>query len=110
MKFKNDKTPKAVFFCPTKTWGGIEKNVLLRCHFLSAKGYEIVVVVLEGTFAHRFEGIKNLRVKTITKRGWRPQLFCSFKLLQSSQTSPTVYGVRRFKKRLVAGFAICLFG
>ena len=69
MKLKNDHTKKAVFFCPTKDWGGIEKNVLLRCHFLSAKGYQIYVVVLEDTYAYRFEGINNVTVKTVSKRG-----------------------------------------
>ena len=69
MKLKNDILKKAVFFCPTKNWGGIEKNLLLRCHFLSAKGYEIHVVLLKDTFAHKFEGIENITVKTITKRG-----------------------------------------
>ncbi|MEN1786010.1 MAG: glycosyltransferase [Bacteroidota bacterium] len=61
--------PTAVLFCPTKNWGGIEKNVRLRAQYLGAKGYLIYIVVLENTFEDRFQGLNNVVVKTIISRG-----------------------------------------
>ncbi|MDB2606392.1 glycosyltransferase [Zobellia sp.] len=58
-----------ILFCPTKNWGGIEKNVLLRAKFLGNSGYKVVVVTLRNTFEDKFLNLKNVSVQTITKRG-----------------------------------------
>ncbi|WP_276167608.1 glycosyltransferase [Zobellia alginiliquefaciens] len=64
-----------IFFCPTKNWGGIEKNVLLRTIFLSQNGYNITVVLLKNTFEDRFANMENVTIRTITKRGGDLNLF-----------------------------------
>ena len=58
-----------VIFCPTKSWGGIEKNVRLRAQYFGKKGYSVHVVLLKNLFAERFEGLKNVKTKSINKRG-----------------------------------------
>lgn len=59
----------AVIFCPTKSWGGIEKNVLVRAKSLAQKGYEIYVVLLKNTFEEKFANLEKVHVKTVTRRG-----------------------------------------
>ena len=63
------KTKKIIFFCPTKNWGGIEKNVLLRARHLSKKDYHVVIVLLKNTFEDKFSNLENVTVHTVTKRG-----------------------------------------
>ena len=58
-----------IIFCPTKGWGGIEKNVLLRSIFFGENGYHVTVVLLKDTFEKKFLNCKNVTVHTITKRG-----------------------------------------
>ena len=58
-----------VMFCPTKTWGGIEKNVLLRARFFSEKGYNIYIVLLKGKFKEKFEKISNVTIVSVPQRG-----------------------------------------
>ena len=65
----------AVLFCPTKNWGGIEKNVRLRAKFLSEKNYKIYVVLLKNTFEEKFSGIPNVSIETVTKRGGDLNIF-----------------------------------
>lgn len=60
---------KAVLFCPSKVWGGIEKNVLLRARFLGERGIEVYVVLLNDYFADRFVGLKNVTVVEVKSRG-----------------------------------------
>ncbi|MEM8928112.1 MAG: glycosyltransferase family 4 protein [Bacteroidota bacterium] len=58
-----------VIFCPTKSWGGIEKNVQLRAKYFGGKGYKVYVVLLKNRFRERFDGLKNVEVKSVNKRG-----------------------------------------
>ena len=58
-----------VIFCATKGWGGIEKNVRLRAKYFGENGYEVYVVLLKNKFRERFEGLKNVTVKNVDKRG-----------------------------------------
>ena len=60
---------KAVLFCPSKVWGGIEKNVLLRARFLGESGVQVYVILLRGYFAERFEGLSNVSVIEVRARG-----------------------------------------
>lgn len=60
---------KAVLFCPSKVWGGIEKNVRLRARFLGESGVEVTVILLKGFFAERFEGLDNVTVVEVGSRG-----------------------------------------
>lgn len=64
-----------VIFCPTKSWGGIEKNVRLRAQYFGAKGYKVYVVLLKNLFKERFDGLKNVEVKSIDKRGGDINIF-----------------------------------
>lgn len=66
---------KAVLFCPSKVWGGIEKNVLLRARFLGESGVQVYVILLRGYFAERFEGISNVSVIEVKSRGGDFNLF-----------------------------------
>ncbi len=70
MPFDEPKDNKKImFFCPTDTWGGVEKNVLLRCKFLADKGYRIWVVLLKGKFQEKFKDVKNVSVINVNSRG-----------------------------------------
>lgn len=60
---------KAVLFCPTRVWGGIEKNVLIRARFLGIAGVAVYVVLLKGCFAERFAGLENVRIIEVASRG-----------------------------------------
>ncbi|GGY79048.1 glycosyltransferase [Marinobacter zhanjiangensis] len=60
---------KAVLFCPSKVWGGIEKNVLLRARFLGESGVRVYVILLQGFFAERFEELDNVSVIEVKSRG-----------------------------------------
>jgi len=60
---------KAVLFCPSKVWGGIEKNVRLRARFLGQSGVRVYVVLLDGCFADRFAGLENVSVIEVASRG-----------------------------------------
>lgn len=66
---------RAVLFCPSKVWGGIEKNVLLRARFLGGLGVEVYVVLLKGFFAERFVGLDNVEVVEVASRGGDFNLF-----------------------------------
>ena len=66
---------KAVLFCPSKVWGGIEKNVLLRARFLGENGVRVYVVLLKGFFADRFQGLENVSTVEVTSRGGDFNLF-----------------------------------
>lgn len=60
---------KAVLFCPSRVWGGIEKNVRLRAQFLGESGVKVYVVLLKGFFAERFVGLENVTVIEVKSRG-----------------------------------------
>lgn len=60
---------KAVLFCPSRVWGGIEKNVHLRARFLGESGIRVYVILLEGFFADRFIGLENVTVIEVKSRG-----------------------------------------
>lgn len=60
---------KAVLFCPSQVWGGVEKNVHLRARFLGSAGVQVYVVLLKGCFADRFAGLDNVTVVEVTSRG-----------------------------------------
>lgn len=60
---------KAVLFCPSQVWGGIEKNVRLRAQFLGAAGVQVYVILLKGYFADRFAGLDNVSVLEVNSRG-----------------------------------------
>ncbi len=64
---ENNKT--LVLFCPTKAWGGIEKNVRLRAEYFGKQGYEVHVVLLQNRFRERFDGLENVHIKSVNKRG-----------------------------------------
>jgi glycosyltransferase involved in cell wall biosynthesis len=66
---------KAVLFCPSRVWGGIEKNVQLRARFLGESGVLVYVVLLKGFFADRFEGLENVSVIQVASRGGDFNLF-----------------------------------
>ena len=67
-----------VIFCPTKFWGGIEKNVRLRAKHFGEKGHKVFVVLLKNRFAEHFEGLNNVEIISITKRGGDLNLFVLF--------------------------------
>ncbi|MBE7692524.1 glycosyltransferase [Tenacibaculum finnmarkense] len=58
-----------VLFCPTDTWGGIEKNVVVRAKFLIKKGYKVYVVILKEKFREKYEVIPNINIININARG-----------------------------------------
>lgn len=66
---------KAVLFCPSSVWGGIEKNVLVRAEFLGAAGVAVYVILLKGCFAERFAGLENVKIIEVTSRGGDLNLF-----------------------------------
>ncbi len=66
----NDKANNTlVIFCATKGWGGIEKNVRLRAKYFGENGYQVHVVLLKNKFKERFDGLKNVHIKNVNKRG-----------------------------------------
>ncbi|MFL1466411.1 glycosyltransferase [Marinobacter sp. HN1S83] len=66
---------KAVLFCPSRVWGGIEKNVHLRARFLGEAGVKVYVVLLQGYFADRFADLENVTVIEVKSRGGDLNLF-----------------------------------
>ncbi|NKI32915.1 glycosyltransferase [Croceivirga thetidis] len=64
-----------VFFCPTDTWGGVEKNVLLRAKQFGLRGYDVHIVLLKNTFKERFKNLTNVSVIEISSRGGDLNLF-----------------------------------
>lgn len=64
-----------VLFCPTDTWGGVEKNVLLRAVFLIKKGHKVYVVILKNMFKDKFEMVENLNIINIDSRGGDINMF-----------------------------------
>lgn len=58
-----------VLFCPTDTWGGIEKNVVVRAKFLIKKGYKVYVVILKEKFREKYEVIPNINIINVNARG-----------------------------------------
>ncbi len=60
---------KAVLFCPSKVWGGIEKNVRLRARFLGEAGVQVYVILLQGYFSERFDDLDNVTVIEVKSRG-----------------------------------------
>ncbi|WP_417532085.1 glycosyltransferase [Marinobacter lipolyticus] len=66
---------KAVLFCPSRVWGGIEKNVLLRARFLGEAGVKVYVILLKGHFADRFASLDNVTVIEVKSRGGDFNLF-----------------------------------
>ncbi len=76
MASKDLKEPKKVmFFCPTDTWGGVEKNVLIRSKFLANRGHKVWVVLLKKEFQEKFNGIKNISVINVNSRGGDINIF-----------------------------------
>lgn len=71
-----DKKAKCILLiCPTKNWGGIEKNVQLRATYFGRKGYHVVVVLLKNTFENKFINLPNVTTKTINSRGGDLNIF-----------------------------------
>ncbi|MGM0769379.1 MAG: glycosyltransferase [Pseudomonadota bacterium] len=66
---------KAVLFCPSRVWGGIEKNVHLRARLLGSSGVRVYVILLRGYFADRFVGLENVSVIEFKSRGGDFNLF-----------------------------------
>lgn len=64
-----------VIFCATKGWGGIEKNVRLRAKYFGENGYQVYVVLLKNKFKERFDGLKNVTVQNVNKRGGDLNIF-----------------------------------
>ena len=59
-----------VFFCPTSTWGGVEKNIKLRIEFLLDMNYEVHLVLLKGLFQKEFDfKHKNFNLHQVSSRG-----------------------------------------
>ena len=58
-----------VIFCPTDTWGGVEKNVRLRAKHMGLRGHKVTVVLLKGSFKERFSNLKNVTVENVKSRG-----------------------------------------
>lgn len=56
-------------FCPATTWGGVEKNVLVRAKFLSQKKHQVYVILLKGFFEEKFDAIPNVTTISVLKRG-----------------------------------------
>ena len=69
MKKVTYNTKKCVLFCPTDTWGGVEKNVALRARFLTEKDYEVYVIILKGMFEEHFRKIPNVKIISVNSRG-----------------------------------------
>ncbi|MBU2997863.1 glycosyltransferase [Cellulophaga baltica] len=77
---------KVVFFCPSKTWGGVEKNVLLRAKFLADKGYKVHIVLLKNHFTTKFESLKNVEIIQINSRGNDLNIFTLFNYIKLLKT------------------------
>ena len=58
-----------LFFIPTTTWGGVEKNVKLRVQFLLEEGHQPVVVLLNNQFKEEFSEFPNCRIESVNRRG-----------------------------------------
>lgn len=72
---KNTPNNTLVLFCATKGWGGIEKNVRLRAKYFGENGYQVYVVLLRNKFKERFDGLKNVQIKNVNKRGGDLNIF-----------------------------------
>ncbi|QLE00088.1 glycosyltransferase [Galbibacter sp. BG1] len=66
---------KCVLVCPSKVWGGIEKNVLLRAKELRRRGYEVYVILLNGQFEEKFKNDPEIKVINISSRGGDLNIF-----------------------------------
>ncbi|TYP98818.1 glycosyltransferase involved in cell wall biosynthesis [Tenacibaculum adriaticum] len=64
-----------VLFCPTDTWGGVEKNVLLRANFLTKKGYTVYVVILKHMFEEKFLEFPKIKIINVNSRGGDINMF-----------------------------------
>ena len=73
IKSKSNNT--LVLFCATQGWGGIEKNVRLRAKYFGENGYQVYVVLLRNKFKERFDGLKNVQIKNVNKRGGDLNIF-----------------------------------
>ena len=60
---------KIIIFSPSRVWGGVEKNVLLRARFLSERGYRVKVVLLKDHFKERFESLEKVETVEVPARG-----------------------------------------
>lgn len=60
---------KVVLFCPSRVWGGIEKNVHLRARLLGESGVKVYVILLQGYFEDRFVDLDNVTVINVKSRG-----------------------------------------
>ncbi len=59
-----------VIFCPTSTWGGVEKNVKLRIEFLLDLEYEVHLILLKGLFQDKFVfKHKKFNIHKVSSRG-----------------------------------------
>ncbi|MFY0666014.1 MAG: glycosyltransferase [Natronospirillum sp.] len=57
-----------LIICPTDTWGGVEKNVLLRASAMAKRGHRVIVVLVKNTFEEKFSGLPEITVETINSR------------------------------------------
>ena len=77
---------KIVLFAPTTTWGGVEKNVLLRAQFLS-QNHLVYIVLLNGLFAYKFKDLPNIKVINVKKRGGDLNVRVVFNYIKNFKTN-----------------------
>lgn len=58
-----------VVYCPSDTWGGVEKNVHLRVKAMLARGYGVTLVLLANTFESKFDDCVGLTLRILQHRG-----------------------------------------
>lgn len=64
----NSTAKHLLVYCPSDTWGGIEKNVHLRVKAMLARGYRVTLVLLDSTFKNRFSDCPGLDLLTLPMR------------------------------------------
>lgn len=74
---------RCLILCPTDTWGGVEKNVLLRARAMTTRGHKVTVALLKNTFEDRFAPYPEIEVTTLQRRpsDLLPGIYLTYKML-----------------------------
>jgi len=56
-------------YCPSDTWGGVEKNVHLRVKAMLERGHQVTLLLLAHTFEAKFNDCPGLALHTLDHRG-----------------------------------------
>ncbi|TVR18139.1 MAG: glycosyltransferase [Planctomycetota bacterium] len=58
--YSRSKPKRLLLVCLTDTWGGVEKNVLVRAKHLQKRGWTVGVILVENTFEDKFNDCPNV--------------------------------------------------